>query len=317
MKEFKRIGLQWFSDPAPAPGVEFEIDPEIDDDGIDRTQIPELNFESMPADQYDITVGEGEPEVETPESKEALIAEVAKLKENLEGLAAQADTNKALREAVQDLGKNIQPQAPVMQQPQAPVETEEEFKKRVDEGQFEGSLYDLMAEFQKRKIGPEVQSILQSNLYHSKRFVELDPKMGLVFKKYESEIENEIAQLPPVQKLKVPDIYKKVTELVASRHMDEIMSETVEARVAEEVKKQLEKAGLQVGGKPATPAAPNWSENSPHRPPTGAPVGEKIRGRLTFKEDAFALRKGIPKHQLWESLKSKPDLKKQIEEGSI
>jgi hypothetical protein len=313
----KKIDLQWFADGE----VEIEIDPNVDPDGVDRSEIPKLNWQSDPADDYDITVeGVGDVVEEPSQTQEELIAEVAKLKEDLTSMSSQADSNKALQEAVLSLGQNLQQPAAPVQQVQPSMETEEEFKKKVDEGQYEGDLYGLMMEFQKRKIGPEVQSILQSNLYNSKRFVELDPKMGLIYKKYQTEIENEVNQLPPVQKLKVPDIYKKVTELVASRHMDEIMNETVEARVAEEVKKQLEKHGLTGGGQAAELRAPNWSENSSNRPAsTPGSVGEggKIKGKLTNAEAAFAERKGILVHQLWETLRNNPTMKKQINDGRL
>ena len=312
----RKIDLQWFAE-GEGEGVEVVVDPNVDNQGIDRTEIPPINWESMPEEDYDIQVGEiEEGEVEPGQSQEDLIAEVSKLKEDLTTMATKADSNKALQEAVLSLGQNLQQPQTVIQQQQAPIETEEEFKKKVNEGQYEGNLYDLMEEFQKRKIGPEVQSILQSNLYHSKRDVELDPKMGLVFKKYQNEIETEVAKLPPAQTLKVPDIYKKVTELVASRHMDEIMNETVEARVMEEVTKQLEKHGITGTGQPASLKAPNWSENSTNRP---APLkdGGKIKGRLTNAEAAFAQTKGIPNHQLWETLKSNSLLKKQINEGRM
>lgn len=303
-------------------GLEFEPNP--DDNPEPRGKgIPEINWASVAYDEeYDVQIDDGSPQEPTDTAARAeLREELEKLKRQNEELLGRADSNKALQEAISGLGQSLRvpqgQQFPMAQQ--QPGESEDEFKKRFNTNIFEGDAYGLMEELQNRKLAPERHQQMVNNLYHSKRDIETDRKLGPVFQKYGSEIDEELQKVNPDVKRLVPDIYRKITESVASRHMDEILSESLQSQVEERVKEALRGYGIDPD-KPKGPApAPNYAETNRTRPSGGGSdrprnAEGKIIARLTPSEKAYAQMKGVKDAALWETLQRNQSLKKFVNE---
>ena len=303
-------------------GIEFEIDPEVDPDGVDRSGIPPINWESVPwEDEIEIVNAEDQDkESEDTTARDQLREELEKLKRQNEELLGKADSARALQEAIQGLGQQLRPQQQGFQMPQQqPGESDEEFKKKFNESIFEGDAYSLMEELQNRKLAPERHQQMINNLYHSKRDVEMDQKMGPVLKRYKGEVEEELNRLNPDVRRLVPDIYRKVTESVASRHMDELMTESLQSQVDERVKEALRQYGIDPDKPKTNQPAPNFAETNRTRPSGGGQKGPsgKIKASLTASERAYAQMKGVKEAVLWDSLQRNQTLKKFINEDWV
>jgi hypothetical protein len=136
---------------------------------------------------------------------------------------------------------------------------------------------------------PLVAQMVNSNLAHSKRFLQVDPGKSSTWQRYGAEIEEEVQGMSYQEKAFDPDIYSKAHDRVIARHMDEILEQKLEERLAQQ------QAPATAASEKPTPT----SEASTYRPAGGKSTPVK---RLTRQEAAAADAKGIPHKQYYDYL---------------
>lgn len=274
-RQGQRIRLLWAPDSGlDPPGAEFG-----DDLPIEPVYV---------SSEDEIPKEEG---TETETDAETLKKENEEFRARMAQLEEQANLNKSLQEGIQGLGKNMAPQRSQPQPVQQPGESDADFRKRFNE-----HLYDdpaaLMDEWQMRKLSPLVSQIITNNMAMGRRFLQLDPEKAPNYKTYREEIENEVNQMAPQEKLQNPDFYDKAYERVMARHIDDIVTQRVQAALKEQLEKQEERT------RTATPSQ-SHTEHTTYR--KKAPTKEYRV--LTAAERAAAKSAGVDEDTYWNYLK--------------
>ena len=251
------------------------------------------------------------PEVKTVEE----VAELESLKTQLQAQQAkiaELNTRGQIREELAPLLSQLgqpQQQQQIVQQPQ---ETDEAFGKRLDDSYLETGITGAMDEYFARRLRPEVQRLMQNNLYTSRRLAMLDPEKGPLYTKYRVDVDNYIAQLPPQKKLYSPDIYDEAINTVSMQHGDEILKEQVAQALEAEREKIKEELRKELGAPTSRPAHSATSTQQPAPVPraTGTRMSlAQLKGRYPeHVKDAF--NKGIPIHTYFKYLAKKGELKR-------
>ena len=200
---------------------ELEDDLKVLVEGVDK--IPETLEDKVPEEYVDL-------------DKKALIEKLEAERKVLEETKKQVNEVAALKEGLASLGENLKPVPVAAPEVVAPQKSEDEYKEEFNE-KFVEDPYSAMVKFQIEKLGPEIQRLMLNNLEVSKKFVELDPDRRETFKKYQSEIEGEIAKIPPQERLRDTEIYRKAHDRVMATHIDDIVAlkvkEALEAQASE------------------------------------------------------------------------------------
>lgn len=263
----------------PEPEVNFEeIDPtgdlEVLLEGVD--EIPAASMPEEPEDLKNV-------------SREDIIAKVKLEREELARAKEAAGNQAAIAQALKDMRTSPQQVVREAMPQQGPQESEDAFKLRFNE-QFYNDPYNTMMEFQKKKLAPEVQRIMASNMQLSRKLAALDPDRKDTFGQYIAEIDDFVGRLNPEQKLYDADVYTKAHDAVIARHVNEIIDRKVKEAVG----------GKQqpVAGKPA------FSEGgSAPRPATGP----RTTIVLTPKEQQYAATKGLTRESMGAWLMRHPE----------
>ena len=163
------------------------IDPselDIEEPSPDALAPPDDLFRSTFLDEdEDIEIDEAgtPPPVKTAEEA----AEIEKLKTQLQAqqvrineLNTRGQIREELAPLLTQLGQPQQQQA--VQQPQ---ESDDAFNKRIDDSYLETGLAGAIDEVFARRLRPEVQRLMQNNLYTSRRLAMLDPEKGPLYTK--------------------------------------------------------------------------------------------------------------------------------------
>lgn len=247
----------------------------------------------------------------TPNDEVATLqAQLKEQQERLQALQIENTARNAIQPVVEQLSQ-LQPKQPV-QAVQQPGESDDAFRKRIDESYLETGLVSSMDEYFARRLRPEVQRLLQNNLYTSRRLAMLDPEKGPLYKKYQREVEDHIAQLPPQDKLYNPEVYDNAVAAVAAKHGDEIIDERVQRALEaerEKIKEELLKEmGHTAPGRPVHNATPTQQA-----PPAARTSGRKIsleQLKMKYPEHVqAAAARGIPTHVYFRTLAKKGMLK--------
>lgn len=260
-------------------------------------------------------VGEG---VAPPEGAEIPPDEVAELREKLKEQQARISeltTTRQVEAAMKPVVDQInQLQQPQQQAAQQPGESDAEFKTRIDENYLETGLTGAIDEVFARRLRPEIQRLLQNNLYSSRRFVMLDPEKGPLYSKYKQEVEAHIAQLPPQEKLYSPEVYDTAVATIAARHGDEIINEKLAQALEAEREKIKEELKAELGVAAAPTAKPTFSATTPNQPPPDRAAGgnrmSPAQLQVRFPQHVKdAAARGIPAHRYFKYLAKKGLLK--------
>jgi len=296
--------------------IDLNLPEEVTDPGNPTTNAPPPDWTStfLDADE-DIEIGDV-GDIPPGETKPAETDEVIELQkklqdqqERLSALQAQNAAQQAIQPLVEQLGQ-MQPQAQPIQQP---GESDETFRKRLDENYLETGLTSAMDEYFARRLRPEVQRLLQNNLYTSRRLVALDPEKGPLYKKYQREVEDHITQLPPQAKLYNPEVYDEAVAQVAARHGDEIINERLQQALETEREKIKAELLKEMGHTTPTTKPVHSATPTQQAPPVSRASGRKMSlDQLKSKypehvKDASA--RGIPVHVYFRTLAKRGMLK--------
>lgn len=288
-----------------------EYDPQITDEQGNAIP-PDFGSTFLNMEEDIEVAGEGEVDEKTPAEMDLLKQQVAKQQELIAKLETKQTVDSAVAGALAPVLDRLGQPAhqPIMQQPQ---ESEADFKKRLDENTLEMGFSTAMDQFYARKLAPEVQRLLANNVNLSRKFVQLDPSKGPLYKTYKKEVDDYVAAMPPQAKLYNPDLYEEAVNVVASRHSDEIMGLQLQTKLAEEREKLKEELrqelGLEKKTAPAKPihSATNQNQPGPTKRTTSLSVAQLTERYPQHAKDAFI--KGVPPHTYFKYLAEKGLLK--------
>ncbi len=267
--------------------VEFEIEDEK------QPEIPIQQDWSIPQDDTEIEIV---PErAEPTDEMKVLVDQLAESNAELEQVKAASTSDaatKAMSEAVDKLTAKINPVQNKPAVAQLPQETEEAFAKRINETGYDEGIYKAISEVQDRKNAPIYNQGIQSNLYHGRRYIELDPEKKPYLDKYRQEVEQEVMSTPPQVLFNDPTAYEKAYSTVMGRHQEEVMNSKLDELVNEKVEKIMtEKLKNVKGDKKRI----SFTESG------GVPAAEKGKtiGRLTPQEAASAKAMNISNQEFY------------------
>lgn len=127
--------------------------------------------------------------------------------------------------------------------------SDEEFQKRYNQKILEDP-YAAQMELQSRTMEPVLQTVAANQAQVSRELLLTNESNRKFYDKYSDEIEDAVAAVPIVERLKNPKIYQTALAQVKAAHSDEITSEAVSAQVEALVAKKLEEMGIKTGEMP-------------------------------------------------------------------
>lgn len=203
----------------------------FDDDDPDVTEI--------------ITLGPGEePPSEEDEGDGIDEDKVTLSKEEYEQLRSGKDSTGILAEGLKELKDVLGQQNAPANLKQQPGESDEDFEKRLEQDLFaEGKSGKTLREAIERYSGRQHQQLMSVISQQNRRLLELDGTKGPVFKRFQSEIEGFVGQLPPEQQ-NHPQVWDYAFEQVKKRHESELQEETVNEQVERLVAERLKAYGI-------------------------------------------------------------------------
>lgn len=277
---FRGVHLRWFGDPEGVPPLKFEDDEE---DELDVRLEGEDGEEQEPEASVDSEANL--PESVRGKSKEELAAELERYK-------GQSDSNLALREAIEGLGKTLarpgQSQVQTTQAIKKSLKDDPEFAAKFNKELFGDNpmvvvteLAEKIAEGIVEKRLQSLGGVLQSTVEMARDQIKNSQDDGPLFKRYESEILAEIDSMDAVNPgvRNNPQVYRYAFNQIKLRHLDDIISERVASASAPKEKPVAQFS--ERGGAPAVQrksksvTVERWEQEMCYR--RGMPVDEYAR----------------------------------------
>jgi len=249
------------------------------------------------------------PEELRGKSKQEIAAILKEERSRADVLRTQADSVAGMQAAVTALGERMSRSAgpsPVPL-PQQPAESDEEFRKRIDDGVYDRGVFATTTEIQNRTMGPVVERMVANTEYFARRDLERDPSRAETYRRYQAEIDAEVAKMSRIERFNNPQAHIQAHDRVLLSHKDEVIELEVAARVAA----KLKEAGIDPEAPVSSRTRPiaAFSESAINRPASSAGGTKGTRPmRLTTTEERHAASKGmsLPAYGGWK--KRNPDV---------
>jgi len=275
----------------------------------------------------DVEIDDGPGVSSSPElagkSQAELIAEIEKRDLAQREAAAKPDSSAMLANQFAAFLEAQKPKAgpvpdgyKVKQAPQQPMDpvSMERWKKQLAE-KFLDDPTAATQEVIGREVAPLLMSMAESQAMLSRELVRMDPETRDIYGKFAAEIEADVAEITPMDKLKNPKIYHAAVERARARHFTELVSESTSAQQEAIAAKYLKDTlGLDLaalkGGKVSSPQPASSTLASPGRASPGpAPAQAKQRITLTAAQrvsvQQFADSRGVSMEAAAAHMKSK------------
>lgn len=270
----------------------FWVDLQWHGDEDENLAQPPIGFTSYEEDIEIITPEQEAAAKEAAEgvkSRAELEAELKALQEQVNASAAppSAQLQQELAEArrQQQGGLSVEQLQAVLalqgQQPQQPRETDAEFAERIKEHIFDNPVA-VLDEYIAKKLTPEVKRLATNNMFHSQKYLELDPEKAQFYKKYKAEVDQVAQSMPSEIRLYDPQVYQKAYQQVMTMHIDDV----VNAKVAEAIAAQGNGST-----KPSASTPRGHSEIPSMPPPIGS--GQKKKVVISDIERTRAAQRGV------------------------
>jgi len=195
--------------------VEVEV-PVVDDASVEPVYA---------GDDYNVFVSD---EAATPdEATTKLLAELQAKQAELQRAQSAVDPVNAMRQGIEALGERISPRQPAdarLQNQQIDLKKlEEDFNKSVYDNPFQktAELFQLFSQM----TGTQQAN---ANLMYSQRILQVDPATKDLYKRFKSEVDEEVARLPAAERATNPGVYDDALTRVKARHMEELFQERLD-----------------------------------------------------------------------------------------
>lgn len=165
-------------------------------------------------------------------------------------------------------------------------ESEEEFRERIKNEIYDDPVKALEGVISK-KLTPEIRRLAQNNLYHSRKYLEIDPEKGDNFKKYQKEIDSVVQKMGNDAKLGDPEVYQKAYQQVMASHIDDIVSDRVKKALEEQGSSKERGDGIPSDGG-------SYHESGLQSPPPNGKKKQRIR--ITEEDRKKAPIRGMNAH---------------------
>jgi hypothetical protein len=204
------------------------------------------------------------------EATQKLLDDLKAKQAELAAVQAQRDPAAAMTAGIAALGERLAPaSAPdvrITAQQFDIKKLEEEFNAHVYDNPFQKTA-ELFQVFQSMSGAQQANA----NLQYSKRIVQVDPATRELYKRYEGEVEREVAAMTPQDRATNPNVYDDALGRVKARHMEELFQERLDAEL------KSRGAGVAPAARVAAPA--QYSEGGGARVAVGAPPTANVGGR--------------------------------------
>lgn len=258
-------------------------------DGVEGTATAsEAGFEEIATeDEYEYVV-EGSEEARNAsgadsKSHEEIMAELAEAREKLTALETSAAPVSALQQTMKDFMASSQPvKAP---KKDGAVMLSGMNMNRMDDKTFESHINQLMlenpyqaqSEMQARMMEPLLQTVAVNQAQVSREMLFANAASKKIYDRYADEIEEAVAAVPMIDRVRNPKIYQTVLSTVKASHSDELGAESMSEQVEAAVAAALAKYGIDPT-KPATTKVTPTGYNAPQSL-SGRPSGQSAGKR--------------------------------------
>jgi len=189
-------------------------------------------------------------------SRDEIMAELAKTREELVALQAGAAPVTALQSTMEKMMSNMTPaKAPrkdgstSMQMFNGNRMNDADFEKHINQLMLENP-YQAQQEMQTRMMEPILQITAVNNAQTSRELLFANPETKKLYDRYADEIEEHVANIPMIDRVKNARVYQSALNAVKAAHMEELSAETTSAQVASLVAVELAKYGIKPGETP-------------------------------------------------------------------
>jgi len=248
-------------------------------------------------------------------SREEIMAELAKTREELVALQAGAAPVTALQSTMEKMMSNMAPaKAPrkdgstTMQLYNGQRMSDVDFEKHINQLMLENP-YQAQQEMQARMMEPILQMTAVNNAQTSRELLLANAETKKFYDRYADEIEEHVANIPMIDRVKNARVYQNALNVVKAAHMDELAAETTSAQVASLVAAELAKYGIKPGETPVSATKPTQTAyNAPQslsaRPTASASTNRKV---VSIPQSVAheARQRGLDPGFYYEHLKSK------------
>jgi hypothetical protein len=190
------------------------------------------------------------------QSIEDIAEELRKAREELAAVKDTASPVAALQQTMERFVNQTAPAKPVRKDgataginQNVQRMSDEEFQKRFNQKMLEDP-YVAQMELQSRTMEPVLQTFAVNQAQVSRELLLSNESNKKFYDRYSDEIEDAVAAVPIVERLKNPKIYQTALAQVKAAHSDEIASEAVSAQVEALLAKKLEELGIKPGEMP-------------------------------------------------------------------
>jgi len=214
-------------------------------------------------------------------SREDILAELRKAQDEVTAERAKADPVVALTETLNKVLRPEPQRGPVQpgyltpagqaQQPLNPyaTETPEQRKQRINDHWLsdpDGAAREAVNEAQAQLA----LSVAQNQAQVSREMLLTNPETKKYYDRYAEEVEAGIAKMTPLERFQNPRMYQTILEQVKSRHTDDIVQESLQAKIDEAVNAKLAALGYAPAAATAVTQAPGYPATARAPIPTGA-----------------------------------------------
>jgi len=290
-------------------------------DGVDGSASdgPDVIIDEPTDDETDYVV-EGSEEAKNIQptdvkSREEIMAELAKTREELVALQAGAAPVTALQSTMEKMMSNMAPVKAPRKDGSTSMQTfngnrmsDVDFEKHINQLMLENP-YQAQQEMQTRMMEPILQITAVNNAQTSRELLFANPEQKKLYDRYADEIEEHVANIPMIERVKNARVYQSALNAVKAAHMEELSNESTSAQVASLVAAELAKYGIKPGETPVNTNKPaQTAYNAPQslsaRPTASTSTTRKV---ISIPQNVAheARQRGLDPGFYYEHLKSK------------
>lgn len=249
------------------------------------TSNDEVQVQFEDAQEEDLQIVQLDSDELPVEEKQAEPEGVMLTKEEHAELLRSRDSTGQLTQGLSKLAEVMQPRPNPYQQPVMPVDDFDPMKLEEDAykpGKFTETVQKI-SQRTANQVSAQMAPLIQAQ---SKRILQLDPQTGPIYKRFEKEIEERVAQAPMHIRI-MPNVYEMAYEQITKERSGDLVEERAKA-MARDMMKEM---GIDPETYQKKPAPAMYSESSPSA--TARPAPKKTTLTLTKSDAQDMLESGM------------------------